>query len=734
MISSFARQSLKTKIAVSALLIFLISIWLLTLGVLQILHSSLGQLLGLQLVSTASLAAASLEDELQDRMRLLELTAAQVSPPLIKDAQALQRFLDGRAGLRAMFNAGTIVTGRDGVAIASVPFLKERVGVDYMFSGHIAAALKDGRSTVGKPGIGKALGVPVVAIASPIRDTEGKIIGAIAGIVDLGGPNFLDKIMANHYGVAGGYVLVAPQHQLVVVATDKSLVLRKLPAADAGTASGLAGPGAGVPAIAVSLSGVEVLRASSWVPLANWQLIVELPTSEAFAPIRELRLQIFLLAGVLTFLGCGAAWWLLRHLFDPLVQATNSLISMSGPGGNTTALLPSGKHEVGQLVGAFNSLLTKLQTQAKAMANSEADLRWLIESSPVPMMIVAPPPVSQVILLNTQFVEQFGYTSADISDIATFWSAVVPDPNERAEMFARWDEAIRMAEASNGSHLVEPIVGKIRRKDWAERYVEVDVTLRGDSRLVVFKDITLRREVETAMQERTRTLEEEVERRTKHLRVLSAALMTVEERERRFLAEELHDHLAQLLGTILLKLSVIKPESDAAKIGEIRELVMMAAKSTRSIMLEMRPPILNTLGLAPSLRFLAEEMDRLYSLRVFVDIAEEPGPLLDQAQAVLYRCAKEILVNVAKHARTSEATVRCMADENGSLTLVVSDLGCGFDTSDVDRRSASKQGFGLHSVIERIANIGGETIIDSQLGAGTSITIRLPWHLVAKST
>jgi len=733
-ISTIAGQSLKTKIAVSTLLIFLVSIWFLTLGVVQMLHNGMSHLLGDQLVSTASLVAASLEDELQDRMRILELTAAQVAPPLIKDAQALQSFLNDRVGLLSMFNAGTIITGPDGVAIASVPFLKERVGVNYMFAGHIAAALKDGKATVGKPGIGKTLGVPVVAIASPIRDTKGNIIGAIAGISDLGMPNFLDKITGNRYGVTGGYLLVAPNHRLVVTATDKSLVLRPLPAGDASAVSELGVPEAAVPVVAVNLAGVEVLRTSSSVPLANWQLIVELPTREAFAPIRDLRWHVFLLAGVLTLLACGATWWLLRHLLAPLDQTTNSLVAMANSGGNVAPLSTSSKNEVGRLIGAFNTLLSTLQTQAKTLENREADLRWLVETSPVPMMIVAPPPAGKVILLNRRFVEQFGYTTADVPDIATWWSTVYPDPRERTAMLGRWLEAIQMAGAASGSHLAEPMAGMIRCKDGAERYVEADITMHSDTCLVVFNDVTSRRKTETAMREHARTLEQEVDLRTKHLRVLSTALMTVEERERRFLAEELHDHLAQLLGMILLKLSVIKPESDVAKVGEIRELVMIAVKSTRSIILELRPPILNTLGLAPSLRFLAEEIDRAYSLRVLIDVADEPGPLLDQAQAVLYRCVRELLVNVAKHARTSEAAVSGMIDESNLLILVVSDNGCGFDTNHVETTSANDKGFGLRSVIERIANMGGETIIDSCRGKGTSITIKLPWHWVAMGT
>jgi len=86
------------------------------------------------------------------------------------------------------------------------------------------------KATIGRPVISKKLNVPVFVIAVPVRDTQGKVIGALAGVTDLGKPNFLDKVTENHYGKSGGYVLLIPKDRLIVTATDKSRIMQPLPA------------------------------------------------------------------------------------------------------------------------------------------------------------------------------------------------------------------------------------------------------------------------------------------------------------------------------------------------------------------------------------------------------------------------------------------------------------------------------------------------------------------------
>jgi signal transduction histidine kinase len=140
---------------------------------------------------------------------------------------------------------------------------------------------------------------------------------------------------------------------------------------------------------------------------------------------------------------------------------------------------------------------------------------------------------------------------------------------------------------------------------------------------------------------------------------------------------------------------------------------------------QLSPPILKMLGFVPALESLTEEMQRVYGLTVQIHDSSCSRLLIDEIQAMLFRSARELLINVAKHAKVSAANLsaRCV-DE--SLRLVVSDAGCGFTPADFDSDLPKIGNFGLFSIHERITNIGGNMKIDSHPGHGTTITLSLP--------
>ena len=106
----------------------------------------------------------------------------------------MQTLLERRTVFQSLFNAGTFVTGIDGVVVADVPVSVGRIGVNYMDRDFIQSALKEGKAMIGRPVTGKKLETPLFAMAVPIRDTLGKVIGALVGGAALSKPNFLDSI------------------------------------------------------------------------------------------------------------------------------------------------------------------------------------------------------------------------------------------------------------------------------------------------------------------------------------------------------------------------------------------------------------------------------------------------------------------------------------------------------------------------------------------------------------
>ena len=225
-------------------------------------------------------------------------------------------------------------------------------------------------------------------------------------------------------------------------------------------------------------------------------------------------------------------------------------------------------------------------------------------------------------------------------------------------------------------------------------------------------------------------LEERVRERTAQLRALTAELALTEERERRVLARDLHDDLGQLLAIIKIKLtSLEESERRGALKGplqEIEALVDQANRSARSLMLQLSPPALQTLGLVPALEWLGEEMERIYGLSVRIDKDGDLPALEEPARTTIFRAIRELLINVAKHAQTNVAQINCDQPASGQLSISVTDQGRGFDSERAFSSPAKDSGFGLISVGERIEFIGGRMTVDTMPGYGTTITIVFP--------
>lgn len=244
------------------------------------------------------------------------------------------------------------------------------------------------------------------------------------------------------------------------------------------------------------------------------------------------------------------------------------------------------------------------------------------------------------------------------------------------------------------------------------------------------KDITERKRVEEDLRTMACDLEAKVMERTRELRALSAELTMTEERERSLLAQDLHDNLAQLLAVIKIRLTSLAPGALLSSIDQIVKLVDEAEQSARTIMLQLSPPILHTLGLAPALEWLGDEIERVYGVSVNVDSDDRSTPFGIEMQGVIYRSVRELLINVAKHAGVTEASVSCLYDDS-RLALAVSDAGCGFDFSGCPETWPAQHGFGLRSIYERITNLGGKMEIDSKPGSGTTVTLLIPFSSMA---
>jgi sensor histidine kinase regulating citrate/malate metabolism len=228
--SFFQRLSIKTRVTLFTLGIFLLSLWLLMFYASRMLRTDMQRMLSDQQFSTATFVAEDVNHELDDRLRALETVAKTLTPALLSDAAILQSSLEQRTSLLSWFNGGVNVLSLDGVTVSTAPPDPARLGANYMDRDYVVAALKEGKASIGRPVMGKVLQAPIFSMVTPIRNPQGKVIGVLMGVTNLGKPNFLDMIEKATYGKTGGFLLVAPQHRLIITATDKKRIMEKLPA------------------------------------------------------------------------------------------------------------------------------------------------------------------------------------------------------------------------------------------------------------------------------------------------------------------------------------------------------------------------------------------------------------------------------------------------------------------------------------------------------------------------
>src|SRR5665647_43403 len=231
-----ARHSLRRRITLTTLLIFLVSIWALSYYASRMLREDMERLLADQQSSTVSYVSDELNHELGDRILAVEKVARSIDQAMLDHPAALQQFLERRTIFQDMFNSGVVAVSLNGTAVADVPVVAGRRGTNYADNVATRIALTEGKSVIGPPVMGRVLKQPLFNINAPIRDANDKVIGALFGVINLAKPNFMDGVGGHSYGKTGGYLVHDQQHGIIAVSythlraheTDSYLVCRLL--------------------------------------------------------------------------------------------------------------------------------------------------------------------------------------------------------------------------------------------------------------------------------------------------------------------------------------------------------------------------------------------------------------------------------------------------------------------------------------------------------------------------
>lgn len=216
------------------------------------------------------------------------------------------------------------------------------------------------------------------------------------------------------------------------------------------------------------------------------------------------------------------------------------------------------------------------------------------------------------------------------------------------------------------------------------------------------------------------------------LQTLSRRVLEVQESERRRIAIELHDELGQSLTAIKINLQsaeLFKDQDPAELNAENIRIVEDAIQQIRRISLALRPSMLDDLGLAPAIRWLADQTATRTGLDVRFHFARQPVRLLPEIETACFRIVQEALTNIVKYANANQVVID-LNQHDEHLQLTVSDNGLGFDTAVMQENAMQGKSIGILGMQERAMLIGGKLTINSAIGQGCKITLQCPWELV----
>ena len=210
----------------------------------------------------------------------------------------------------------------------------------------------------------------------------------------------------------------------------------------------------------------------------------------------------------------------------------------------------------------------------------------------------------------------------------------------------------------------------------------------------------------------------------KQLQSLTSQISLIEENEKRRIASELHDCVGQNLALSKIKLGQLNKSAPSGELrNDIREILRIIEQTiteTRTLTFELSPPILYELGLSQAIKWLIDQFKKKHGLEIYLKDDGHEKPFDNSIRLFLFQAVRELLVNIAKHAKADSAKIE-MRKDNSQLYITVEDNGIGFSGP-----SVTYNGYGLFNIRERMNHINGHFEIKSKPGRGTRVTLIAP--------
>jgi signal transduction histidine kinase len=530
-----------------------------------------------------------------------------------------------------------------------------------------------------------------------------------------------------------------------------------------------------------SLSDARQNDVLAFAPLmrAPWGVALRELEADVLAPTREMTKRILLVAIPLFAGALFVAWITTRRVVRRIRELTlaSERIAL---GDLNSVVEASGTDELGVLATAFDSMRDKLKTSheeietlnrglEERVERRTRDLYTIFETSQIAastvdvdkllgeivarlVTVIRPADAGALYLSNEENLLapccEHGYSTKVFEKMvlspgegiagqvfATGKAMLWTDQGEIAAMMTNLSpsNAAYWKEASAGLPLATSTIGvPLMAQSRAIGCLVLD-SFQRDQAFTDF-DLSLVQTIadRVAVAIENARLYEEVQRKEQLRGQLLEKLIVAQEDERRRIARELHDETGQSLTALAISLASAqerlpaKANGAAEAIEQSKQLADKLLAEIRRLISDLRPTVLDDLGLVPALRRYASTHAPLVQIDIQFHVEGKRRRLSAQAETALYRMVQEAITNVVKHA-SAKGVVITLAFEERRVVVTVADDGCGFDVAQTLSASGPKRGMGLLGMRERVSILGGTLSVESQQsGAGTTLTISLP--------
>jgi signal transduction histidine kinase len=281
-----------------------------------------------------------------------------------------------------------------------------------------------------------------------------------------------------------------------------------------------------------------------------------------------------------------------------------------------------------------------------------------------------------------------------------------------------WDFSLRFTEPPLLTRLAKGILFSI---PWFRQINDRAELIEADHiQQIIDRDAIIRERTDHLVSIQRQLIDQERKSIEQKMQFMSMELVATEERERKAIAEDLHDSVTQLLAISLKTVKKLTTRSDTEDLTDIREHLEEALTDLRSLTFQISPPVLYDFGLEAAIAWLVEDINQRHAMRlIFSNLLDAPLNPTHQEKVTLYRAVRELVINMVKHACTDSGQVILRGEEN-TVLIEVADEGVGFAPDSV------KRGFGLYSLKDRLSMLNGDMEIMSVPGDGTVVLLSVP--------